>query len=342
MAREQPKLPPHARKVFEGTIHDTWQWEQELYDGSVATFEALTRTDSVTVIAETEGKFLVLSQEQPSLPPFTSFPGGRMDPGEEPLESAKRELLEETGYVSEDWELLQTHKPLPKMDWHIYQFVARNCRKAAEPHLDAGERIDVRQDSFDELFALIDEPAFREKLFKDMLHHAAHDATAYAGLHKRLLGKAPSLPRIEGCLACDIQEGKRELPGGSILSSTFFEAHQDFAVPIPGFVIIAAKWHVRSIADMTPIQRADFIHLEARLRQGLREALGIESMHIYHEEDTRHHFHYGLFPRYPWMTEFGTRIESIKPITEHAKAHMQDRWQEVNAATAKLKEYSGS
>jgi ADP-ribose pyrophosphatase len=44
------KIPPHASKVFSGIIFDVYQWDQQLFNGKIATFEALTRSSTVIVI----------------------------------------------------------------------------------------------------------------------------------------------------------------------------------------------------------------------------------------------------------------------------------------------------
>ncbi len=45
------KIPTHAHKVFSGVIFDIYQWDQELFNGKVATFEALRRSSTVMVVA---------------------------------------------------------------------------------------------------------------------------------------------------------------------------------------------------------------------------------------------------------------------------------------------------
>jgi ADP-ribose pyrophosphatase len=58
-----------------------------------------------------------------------------MEKDEEPLVAAKRELLEETGYVSNDWTFLATRITQANAggSW-THSFVARRCRKVAEPN----------------------------------------------------------------------------------------------------------------------------------------------------------------------------------------------------------------
>src|ERR1700745_3312240 len=119
---KQP-IPPDAKRVFKGVIFDAYQWEQPQYDGSVKTFEKLKRPDTVVVIAVTpENKILISHQEQPGKPAFIGLLGGRVDEGEEPLAAAKRELLEESGYESQDWDLFFAVQPVSKIEWGVYCF----------------------------------------------------------------------------------------------------------------------------------------------------------------------------------------------------------------------------
>lgn len=143
-------LPPHAHLAFKGGIFEIHQWEQELYDGSTAIFERAKRDDTVTVIPVLpDGQILLIQQEQPALEPYVSAPGGRVDPGEDPLDAAKRELLEETGYEADTWELIDAHQPAAKIDWAVFTFVAKGLRKVAELDLDAGEKIELMPVSFE-------------------------------------------------------------------------------------------------------------------------------------------------------------------------------------------------
>lgn len=151
--RSKQPIPPHAKKVFDGVIFEIYQWEQELFDGSKAVFEKGRRKDdTITVIPVTEdGKILLIQDEQPGRPPITVLPAGRLEPGETPDAAAKRELLEETGYETDDLKLLWAHQPVMKLDWAVYFFLARNCRKVAEPQNDPGEKITLLPVTFDDL-----------------------------------------------------------------------------------------------------------------------------------------------------------------------------------------------
>jgi len=138
------KIPDYAKCIFKGEVFDTYQWQQELYDGSFKTFEMLRRKHSINVIA-LQGKDIVyIEEEQPNKAPFRGLiSGGAESYEEDPLETAKRELLEETGMISDEWGLLYSDNSTPRLDWTVYTYVAKNCQKVIDQNLDSGERIKV-------------------------------------------------------------------------------------------------------------------------------------------------------------------------------------------------------
>ena len=160
---KQP-IPSHAKRVFSGKIFDIYQWEQELFDGTKAIFEkARRKADSVGALPITdEGKIILTKQEQPQEEAFIGMIGGRMDPGESPLDTAKREMLEESGIEAKKFDLFLAVQPDIKIDWACYTFIAKGLTKSEPTNIEAGEKIDLIEVTFDEYMDIITKPNYRD------------------------------------------------------------------------------------------------------------------------------------------------------------------------------------
>lgn len=184
------KFPKNAKRVFKGEIFEVWQWPQKMYDGSKKTFEMLKRPDTAQVIPVVGDKILILIQKQPhKAKAFYSLAGGRRDKGETALNSAKRELLEETGYVARDWQLFKKISPPGKIVWTIYTYIARDCIYWQPPRPEAGEKITAKLISFDEFLALADNPDFYDPELVNYMLKALFDKKIYKKFHKILFKK---------------------------------------------------------------------------------------------------------------------------------------------------------
>lgn len=181
-ASRQP-IPNTAKKVFAGKIFDVYQWQQKMFDGTYEVFEKVKRPDSVIVFGVFDnGDILLTKQAQPGKQAFIGAAGGIVDDGEDILLAAKRELLEETGYEAEHFELWHSEQPSSKIEWAVYVFIAKGLKKVAEQHLDAGEKIQTMRVPFTEFLEIGLRPDFYEKEIVKFIYQAKIDPDYYDSL----------------------------------------------------------------------------------------------------------------------------------------------------------------
>ena len=85
------------------------------------------------------------------------LPAGVLESSETPLEGARRELFEETGYTSDDWTTLATFAPEPARHTHqAHCFVARGARRTSPQSLDEAEDLVVETYPTSDLTRLIE------------------------------------------------------------------------------------------------------------------------------------------------------------------------------------------
>ncbi|MFC5471889.1 HIT family protein [Cohnella suwonensis] len=126
------------------------------------------------------------------------------------------------------------------------------------------------------------------------------------------------------CLSCALTSGLITPTGGVIYESSNFHVHQDVAYPIKGLVILAAKRHFYCMDELKEEERFEYISLIHKIRQEQRERLGIDKVYYFYNEDTTHHFHLWMVPRYEWMYQFGNSVESLSPVLLHARNNMNN------------------
>ncbi|MBM7662191.1 diadenosine tetraphosphate (Ap4A) HIT family hydrolase [Bacillus mesophilus] len=127
------------------------------------------------------------------------------------------------------------------------------------------------------------------------------------------------------CLSCALTSGVIEPDGGVVIETEHFHAHQDVAYPIRGLIILASKRHIKCFDELTEAEKVDYMNLLSRIRKAQREVLGIESVYYFYNEDTTHHFHTWMVPRYEWMYDFGRSVESLRPVLLHARNNMNNK-----------------
>ena len=134
-----------------------------LADGSSRMCEQITKNkrngDAVIILPiTTDGNFVMILESRPNTEEnvVAEFPAGMVDPGEEPIVSAKRELLEETGYEAEELYELECHyqdQGCSKAKIRI--FVAKGCKKVQEQRVEDSEKIECFEMTYDEILKML-------------------------------------------------------------------------------------------------------------------------------------------------------------------------------------------
>jgi ADP-ribose pyrophosphatase len=161
---EKPAAPdPLAEETLESRLAYTGQF-LEVYedtvrcpDGHVAPREYLRHPGAVAVVPLLDDGRLVLERQYryPLRRTFIELPAGKIDPGEDILACAQRELREETGYVAREWTYLGGfHNAIGYCDEKIEIYLARGLAFDATVDND-GEVLQVFTATLDELLGWI-------------------------------------------------------------------------------------------------------------------------------------------------------------------------------------------
>ena len=171
----------------EHLVKDRWidfrRSDFRLPDGTVSgPYYTYSRRSYVVIVAsDEEGKFLCVKQFRYGIKKVTiEFPAGGIDCGndteyvesengvvqeEDPLSAAKRELAEETGHESDEWEkLLSVPSNATISDNYAHIFRAKSCRKVSGLHLDENEFLSVEKLAAEEIDTLIKENNFLQAI----------------------------------------------------------------------------------------------------------------------------------------------------------------------------------
>ena len=166
-------MPKNAKKVFQGELFSVWQWEQEMYDGSFATFERIQRADYAYAVGVLDDeRLLLVKDEQPDRDWVITPAGGKVDEGETPPQAAEREFEEETGYKAGSLKEWFSYRPNTKLDMEIHAYVARDLELTGQTALEPGERIELTPYTFDEFLQLGENPRLRDWMLKIVMLQA--------------------------------------------------------------------------------------------------------------------------------------------------------------------------
>lgn len=109
-------------------------------------FYKVTIKDCAAIVALTPTNQIIMKKEYRHCyrQDLIEIPAGVLEDKEEPIQAAKRELEEETGYNSHKWTYLgKTVESSAKLTNYMYIYLAEDCEKVSSQKLDYGEDIEV-------------------------------------------------------------------------------------------------------------------------------------------------------------------------------------------------------
>jgi ADP-ribose pyrophosphatase len=146
-----------SRTRYEGKLLTLKEDKVALPDGSTGTREYVLHQGAAMVIPLFKDGSVLLERQfrYPLGAHFLELPAGKIDPGEEPLATARRELLEETGYGAAQWRHLTTLYPcVGYSNERLELFLGSDLKHEGHPGED-GEFLECVQLTLDEALDLV-------------------------------------------------------------------------------------------------------------------------------------------------------------------------------------------
>jgi ADP-ribose pyrophosphatase len=144
--------------VYDGALLKVHRDTVTLPDGGTAIREYVAHPGAVLIVPVLPDGTLVVERQHryPLNRIFIEFPAGKLDPGESPLATAQRELVEEAGYTAAKWTRLGVIHPVLSYSTEVIEIYEAERLKHIGRALDDGEFLDVVAMPVDALLAALD------------------------------------------------------------------------------------------------------------------------------------------------------------------------------------------
>jgi len=143
--------------VYQGRLLHAKLDRVRLPDGKESAREYLIHPGATVILALFDNGDILLERQHryPLRRDFLELPAGKIDPNEADLACAQRELLEETGYVAEDWRYINTQYPcIGYSNERLVYFVARGLKHEGD-NLDHDEFLEIIRLPFAEALEMV-------------------------------------------------------------------------------------------------------------------------------------------------------------------------------------------
>jgi ADP-ribose pyrophosphatase len=158
------ETPIRSDTVYKGVLLHVLADRVRLPDGGEAVREYIRHPGAAAVVAFIDEHTILLERQfrYPLRRHFIELPAGKIDPGEEPLATAQRELKEECGYEAATWRHLATlHPCIGYADERIEIYLARDLTHVGNA-LDDEEFLEVLQVPVDQAIQWVREGRITE------------------------------------------------------------------------------------------------------------------------------------------------------------------------------------
>ncbi len=147
------EIPFHKETIYEGSILHVEKWQVTCPNGHPAPREIVVHKGAAAVVPVFEdGTTLLVRQHRVAVDRMTlEIPAGKLDPGEDPVTGALRELKEETGAVPDIFLLLGRIIPAPGCYGEVLHLFLAKGLHMEEQHLDPDEFLNVERIPFEEM-----------------------------------------------------------------------------------------------------------------------------------------------------------------------------------------------